>query len=142
MTSAPLDAGRPGIGARLVGLAIDWTLCLLISSAFFPAGSFDPDSATAIERVLLAGDPMATFGIWALQHIVLVATIGTTIGHRAMGMKVVRDDGAAYVGVVKALGRTVLLALVIPAVVWDPEGRGLHDAAMRTRLMRTRGTPA
>ena len=134
-------ASRPSalVGRRLLGIAIDWVLCLLISSAFFPLDAIDPESITGIERVLLAGDPTATLVIWAVQHLILVATLGTTVGHRIVGVRVVREDGSPYVGVVKALVRTVLLALVIPAVVWDPEGRGIHDRAAGTRIVNTRG---
>jgi len=42
------------------------------------------------------------------------------------------------VGFIKAAIRTLMLLLVIPAVVWDSEGRGLHDRAAGTRLVRTR----
>ncbi|WP_236683806.1 RDD family protein [Demequina flava] len=124
------------VGRRLLGIGTDWMLCLLISSAFFPQAGFA--DASGVERVLLAGEPMATLAIWAVQHLILVASLGTTIGHRIVGVRVVRDDGAPMVGLVKALGRTVLLALVIPAVVWDPEGRGLHDRAVGTRIVSTR----
>ncbi|MFV0634746.1 RDD family protein [Demequina sp.] len=125
-------------GRRLIGVGIDWVMCMLIASAFFPA--HDPATVTTIERVLVGGDPLATVGIWMVQHLILVATIGTTIGHRIVGLRVVRDDGAPMVGPVRALGRTLLLALVIPAVVWDGEGRGLHDRAVGTRILSTRGT--
>lgn len=128
------------MGRRLVGVFLDWLLSLLISAAFFPARAFEPDTATTIERVLLAGHPMATLGIFALQHLVLVATVGNTIGHRLVAVRVVREDGAPYVGLVKALVRTLLLALVIPAVVWDGESRGLHDVAAGTRIVSTRSS--
>lgn len=134
----PSTPARAGVGRRLAGIGIDWTLCLVISSAFFTAET-QVASPSLPERVLLAGDPLATLGLWAVQHLVLVASLGTTIGHRLMGLKVVRDDGAAMVGVAKAAGRTVLLALVIPAVVWDREGHGLHDRGVGTRLIVTRG---
>lgn len=131
------ESPRAYPGRRLLGVAIDWVLCLLISSAFFPAG--DASALTAVERVLLAGDPMATLVIWMVQHLVLVATLGTTVGHRIVGLRVMREDGAPFVGVVRALARTVLLALVIPAVVWGPDGRGLHDRAAGTLIVPTRG---
>jgi len=128
---------RATLGPRLAGIAIDWLLCMLISSAAFPIEQ--AADATAVERVILAGDPIATLAIWAVQHLILVATIGTTIGHRLMGLKVVREDGAAGpIGFVSGLMRTFLLALVIPAVVWDEEGRGLHDRSARTRIVRAR----
>lgn len=137
MTSATPDQSRTDLGRRLVGIAIDWVLCLLISSAFFAESS--AVGLTAIERVFVAGDPLATLGIWTVQHFVLVATIGTTVGHRIVRLRIVRDDGAPYVGLLRALVRTVLLALVIPAVVWGPDGRGLHDRAAGTVIIGTRG---
>jgi uncharacterized RDD family membrane protein YckC len=114
-------------------------LSLLISAAFFPASALEPDAATVVERALLAGHPMATLGVFALQHLVLVATLGTTIGHRLVGVRVVREERAPYVGIVKAAVRTVLLVLVIPAVVWDEEKRGLHDVAAGTRVVSAKG---
>ena len=125
MTHESPPSSRAYPGRRLIGVGLDWILCLLISSAFFP--TLDPASVTFVERALLVGDPRATLVIWIAQHLVLVATLGTTVGHRIVGLRVVRDDGAPVVGPVKAAIRTVLLALVIPAVVWDGEGRGLHD---------------
>ena len=117
------------LGPRLVALAIDWALCLAISRAFFD------------------GDPMATLGVFALENVVLVGTAGFTVGHRLLGLRV-RDlsrvgaaarDGAPGVGapgLLKAAVRTVLLCLVIPAVVWDAEGRSLHDRAAGTVIVR------
>ena len=104
---------------------------MLVSAAFFP----DPHAAS---HSLVSGKPMATLAIWAVQHLILVATLGTTIGHRIFGLRVVRDDGVTPVGFAKAAIRTLMIALVIPAVVWDDEGRGLHDRAAGTRLIRAR----
>ena len=125
---------RASVAQRLGGIGIDWVLCLVISGAIFPANNLA--DASGIEKLLFAGQPLATLGIWALQHFVLVATLGMTYGHRFLKLRVVREDGAKYPGFVKAAIRTVLLALVIPAVVWDSEGRGLHDRAAGTRLVR------
>ncbi|WP_052405502.1 RDD family protein [Demequina mangrovi] len=121
---------------RLGGIAIDWALCLLISSAFFPDPEYLGSGVTAVERALLAGVPFATLAVWAVQHLVLVATLGSTVGHRIVGLRVVREDGAPAVGLTKAAIRTALLALVIPAVVWGPDARGLHDRLAGTRIVR------
>lgn len=91
-----------------------------------------------MERVFLAGNAMATLGIWAVQHLILVSTLGTTIGHRVVGIKVVREDGGSPVGLLSGAIRTVLLALVVPALVTDESGRGYHDRAGRTQLVLTR----
>jgi uncharacterized RDD family membrane protein YckC len=37
-----------------------------------------------------------------------------------------------------AVIRTVLLCLLIPPVVYDTDGRGLHDRAANTIVLRTR----
>lgn len=134
MTDAPSTSAF--VGRRLVGIGLDWVLCLLISSALLTDPAFQPEGASAVERLLLAGAPFATLAVWAAQHLVLVASLGTTIGHRVVGLRVVREDGAPFVGVLKAAVRTALLALVIPAVVWGPDGRGLHDRAAGTRIVR------
>lgn len=118
---------------------MDWVLSLVISAAFFPAAQLAGDDLTIPERVFLAGHPMATLGIFALQHLVLVATLGTTIGHRVVGVRIMREDGTSPVGVVKALARTVLLLMVLPAVVWDEDGRGLHDRGAGTIIVRRGG---
>lgn len=80
----------------------------------------------------------------------LVALLGTTIGHRVAGIRVVRlrdverrdlgdPDGEGPVrppGARAAVVRTLLLCLVVPAVVWDADGRSLHDAAAGTVIVR------
>lgn len=104
-------------GRRILAIIIDWTIALLISNVF------------------LAGNSMATLAVFAAEQILLIGTLGYSIGHRAMGIHVVKPDGSAA-GPLAALVRTVLLCLVIPAVIFDPDQRGLHDKAMNTVLIR------
>jgi uncharacterized RDD family membrane protein YckC len=104
-------------GRRILAITIDWTIALLISNVF------------------LAGNSMATLAIFAAEQILLIGTLGYSIGHRAVGIHVVKPDGSAA-GPLAALVRTVLLCLVIPAVIFDPDQRGLHDKAMNTVLVR------
>jgi uncharacterized RDD family membrane protein YckC len=40
-------------------------------------------------------------------------------------------------GLWRPIVRSVLLALVIPAVIWDADNRGLHDKAAGTVLVRS-----
>ena len=117
--------GRPRLGAgsvarpgrRLGALAIDWALCSLISAAFF------------------GYDGMATLGIFALEQMLLVGTLGYSVGHRVFGMQVQRLEGKPA-GLGAAIVRTLLICLVIPAVVFDEDQRGLHDRAVGTLLVR------
>lgn len=120
------------LGRRVVALVIDWTLATLVAFLFFrPAahGFFEGISALPVWSQPL---------IFALENLLLVSTLGFTVGHRLLGMRVHRIDAPArMVGVGRALLRTVLLCLVVPAVVWDSDGRSLHDKAAGTVLVRT-----
>jgi len=131
-TALGLPADGPGSLARparrLAALAVDWLLCLAISAAFLDA------------------DPMATLAVFAAENVLLVGTAGHTVGHRLLGLRVrahvppsgtgTPPDAALLPGPVRALVRTVLLCLVVPAVVWDGEGRSLHDRAAGTVIVR------
>jgi uncharacterized RDD family membrane protein YckC len=122
------DAG-PGslarFGRRLTALCVDWFLCNLIAVAFlhYRLG----------EAGLSSFKPLAVF---VLMNVLLVGTLGSTIGHRLVGIRVVRIDGTSA-GPFPAAVRTVLLALVIPAVIWDRDTRGLHDKIAGTITVRT-----
>lgn len=107
----------PGLFRRLVGLMIDWVLC------------------SAIGYGLLKGGPLATLGVFALQHVLLVGTLGFTFGHRLLGVKVVRVDGSLP-GPLWALVRTGLLCVFIPALFMDRDLRGMHDRAANTMTAR------
>jgi uncharacterized RDD family membrane protein YckC len=106
-------------GRRLLALFVDWALCLVVSYGFFD------------------GNQWATLGVFAVENVLLVASAGGTVGHRLLGVRVVRLDGGRAT-VLQALGRAVLLALALPALVWDRDQRGLHDRFMGTVLLRTR----
>ncbi|WP_457949541.1 RDD family protein [Pseudarthrobacter sp. alpha12b] len=104
-------------GRRIAAIMIDWGIALLISNFAF------------------AGDSWATLAVFAIEQILLVGTLGYSIGHRIMGIAVVKPGGGTP-GPLAGLVRAVLLCLVIPAVIFDPDQRGLHDKAMNTLLIR------
>jgi uncharacterized RDD family membrane protein YckC len=104
-------------GRRIIGICIDWGVALLISNFAF------------------AGDPWATLAVFAAEQILLIGTLGYSIGHRVAGIHVIRLGGGAA-GPLPAVVRTLLLCLVFPAVIFDPDQRGLHDKAMNTVLVR------
>jgi hypothetical protein len=75
---------------------------------------------------------------WFLITVVAVSFFGFTPGMGALGIRVVRMDGAAMVGPLRAVPRTILTGLIIPAVVVNDDGRGLHDRAVGTIVVRFR----
>lgn len=102
---------------RVPALMVDWVCALLISYAFFD------------------GDSWWTLGTFAVIQILTVGTVGSSPGHRLLGLQLRRVDGR-YAGPLRAAVRTVLLCLVIPAVIYDTDLRGMHDRAAGTVLVR------
>jgi hypothetical protein len=112
-TPPAADAGfvPPSLGRRFGALVIDWVLCLLASNIF--------------------ADPVRDG--WA-PVVVLIAEYGLFLGLFAQtpGMYVTRircvdwADGGRL-GLLRALVRGALLALVVPALIMDAYRRGLHD---------------
>lgn len=105
------------IGRRLGALAIDWACAVVISIAFF------------------AYDSLATLAVFCAVQLVFIPTLGGSPGHRLVGLRLTRLDGG-WAGLWRPVVRTALLALVIPAVIWDADQRGLHDKAAGTVLVR------
>ena len=61
---------------------------------------------------------------------------GFTPGQYALGLLVVPVDGRLHTGFGRALVRGVLLALVIPGLFMDADGRGMHDRLSFTAVVR------
>lgn len=107
------------LGRRAMALIIDWSLSMLVSQAF------------------AKGDSTITLLVFALSQLLLVATLGYSVGQRLLGLQVRRLDGQ-YVGLWRSLIRVGLILLVIPATIWDGDNRGLQDKAAGTVLVRTK----
>ncbi len=111
-------------GRRAGAIIIDWGLCQLVAFALLGA-QFGQGGADGLK-------PLAVF---AVENLLLVGTVGFTVGHRIFGIRVV-GLGGGLAGPVKSLVRTVLLCLAIPALIWDRDERGLHDKIAGTVLVR------
>ena len=124
--SGPRSIARAG--RRLIAVALDWAIATTISVVFFTAGE------TVLDR-LASSNAAATLIAFALLQIVFIPTVGGSLGHLALGMRVVPVK-AGWIGVLKPVIRTVLLCLFIPAVIWDRDQRGMHDRLAGTVLVR------
>lgn len=104
------------VGRRIGALFLDYGAAYLISGFF-------------------GWDALAILAIFAAIQVVFIPTLQGSPGHRIFGLRVVRADGA-WVGLWRPIVRTLLLIVVIPAVIWDADQRGLHDKAAGTILLR------
>ena len=70
------------------------------------------------------------------EYAVFGAAFGQTPGMRLLGLRLVRADRPARVGPVRVLARTAMLALLVPDLIWDADGRGVHDRLTGTAVIR------
>lgn len=75
--------------------------------------------------------------IWAGVTVLTVGLFGITPGQAALGIRVASVRGATFLGV-WAILRTALIFLIVPPLLADADGRGLHDRLCRTIVLRTR----
>jgi hypothetical protein len=113
--SGPRSIARPA--RRVAALAIDWGTAVVVSVAFFAYNSW------------------ATLIIFSVVQVVFLLVINGSPGHLILGMRVVPVTGG-YLGAWRPFARTVLLCLLIPAVIWDRDQRGMHDRLIGTVLVR------
>lgn len=118
----PSGAGSMArIGRRVVALFIDWFAALIVARALVGTPQNTAES-------------FATLGIFALQVALLTWLWGSSFGQRLVGLRVV--GRSRRLGLIGSMLRTALICLVIPPLVWDSDGRGLHDRAVDTVVVR------
>jgi uncharacterized RDD family membrane protein YckC len=116
-----------GFGRRLAALTIDWFIGYGIGAIFAtPDATVNPWFGWLV------------LGVWFLLTAVPVAVFGATVGMMVLGLRVLPVDGRQGVGLGWAVVRTVLIAVVVPPLVRDGDGRGWHDRTARTVVVRTR----
>ncbi|WP_227983271.1 RDD family protein [Nocardia spumae] len=79
-----------------------------------------------------------TYLVWFVIGVVTVAVFGFTPGQYFLRMRTIRVDAPAHVGFVRGIARQALLTFVVPALFTDGDGRGMHDRATGTALVRSR----
>jgi uncharacterized RDD family membrane protein YckC len=113
-----------GFGRRLAALTIDWAASIALSRLLFGQFTYGtPESGLTI------------LAIFVVEVVVLTWLTAASFGQRLLGIGVVRVDGRRL-GLLPVLLRTVLLCLVVPPLVYDRDGRGLHDKAVGSVVVR------
>jgi uncharacterized RDD family membrane protein YckC len=102
---------------RVLALVVDWLACTLVVQLAIAVG-------------LVENNPFAiyTMALFILETSVFTALLGGSFGKLLTRLRVVRADGSGQpIDLLRALARSVLICLVIPPLVFKPDGRGLHD---------------
>jgi uncharacterized RDD family membrane protein YckC len=82
-------------------------------------------------------------GNWSLVAFVVVTVVslvafGQTPGMRLLGLRLAHPRAGQRLAVWRAVVRTALLCLLVPALIVDADGRGLHDRLTDTAVVRDR----
>lgn len=106
---------------RFLALAVDWMASTFVVVLVVGWGGWLEGESSGIY----------VLGVFVLESALLTATVGGSFGQMATRLRVVRvEPFGAPVGPLRALARQVMVALVVPPLVFRPDGRGLHDLAV------------
>ena len=119
----PGSLARPG--RRAIGLLVDWLLSYGLALLGVSLGLF---GANFLSTAILLG--------WFVLGVASVRLFGFTPGQYLLGMRVASVDNRLHVGVGRAAARGALIALVLPALFTDIEGRGIQDRLTATAVVR------
>jgi uncharacterized RDD family membrane protein YckC len=116
-------------GQRLGAFAVDALASALVAALFVQARPHHSGASSHLP------------GSWSIVPFALDYVVGTLVASRTLGMhlfglRLIRVDRVEAIGPLRAAARTALLILLIPAVIWDRDGRGLHDRITETAVVR------
>jgi uncharacterized RDD family membrane protein YckC len=112
------------MGRRVAALLVDWLLSYGLAALAMTFG--------LISLNLL---PTAVLVIWLVLGAVAVRLFEFTPGQFVVGLRVVSVDRRVHVGLGRAAVRGVMIAIVIPALFVDADGRGLQDRVTGTAVV-------
>lgn len=116
---------QASVARRMGAVAIDWLICLAAATLISANTNALGDTATL------------TYLLWLVLGIVTGWLFARTPGMMMLGMGVARIDAEAPVGFWRAAVRTVLTGFIFPAALVDADGRGMHDRATNTTVIRS-----
>ncbi len=106
---------------RVLALVVDWAASTL---AVIAVAGLDWYSTSRVSGATV-------LAVYVVESGLLTALAKGSFGQLLTGLRVVRMNGDPRpLNLLAALGRSVLIALVIPPLVFRPDGRGLHDLAV------------
>lgn len=116
-------------GPRLLAYIVDAAASGLVAALFVPHHSGD-----SLADRLPGSWSLLPF---ALDYIVGVLIAGRTLGMYLTGLRLIRVSEDVAIDPLRIIGRTILLLLFIPALVFDRDGRGMHDRLADTAVVKS-----
>ena len=106
------------------------------------AGAFIVDviGAALLAALFTAPDLLGNWSLVAFVAITVgpLVLVGQTPGMRLLGLRLAHPRAGERLALWRAVVRTALLCLLVPALLVDADGRGLHDRLTRTAVVHER----
>ncbi len=112
------------MGRRLGAVAVDWLISYGLAGLGLSAGVI---GASGLATAVLL--------VWFVLGVVSVRLFGFTPGQYLLGLRVASVDNRLHVGTGRAAVRGLLIALVVPALFTDGDGRGIQDRLTATAVV-------
>lgn len=113
------------MGRRFAALTVDWFIAYGLVSLALAAG-----------WVTVQTQSTWVLAAWFVLGVISVRLFGFTPGQYALGLMVIPVDNRRHVGSGRAIVRGLLIALAVPALFTDADGRGMQDRATATAVVR------
>jgi uncharacterized RDD family membrane protein YckC len=114
-----------GFGRRLLALLVDWLIAYGLAALGMSLGWWNTNVLST-----------AVLAIWFVLGAVSLRLFSFTPGQLALGLMVVSVDNRQHIGIGRAAVRGLLVALVVPPLFADSDGRGIQDRLTNTAVVR------
>lgn len=103
---------------RILALFVDWAASTLVVIALVGLDDYSESSASGVYVLV----------VYVVESALFTWLMGGSFGKLATRLRVVPVVGRRHpLNPLRLLARQVMVALVIPPLVFRPDGRGLHD---------------
>lgn len=120
----PAGLEPAGWGRRIAALFLDWLASTLVFIAIVGGSTYSKvGGGFYVPLVLFA------------EVVIFTVLMGGSFGQVALKIRVRRMDGTPLTPGAVVI-RTLLILLVIPPLIYKPDGRGLHDMAVDSAAFR------
>ena len=108
---------------RILALILDWAAAILVVQVIPNA----PDYGTQKSSLL-------TLIIFAFEVALFTWMMGASFGQRIVGLRVRDFAKDSNPTLFQSVIRTLLIVVIIPPLLADSQGRGLHDRLAKTKI--------
>ena len=110
---------------RILALIFDWGAAILVVQVI-PNG---PDYGTQSNSLL-------TLIVFATEVTLFTWMMGSSFGQRIVGLRVIDFYSDSNPTFVQSVFRTFLIVVLVPPLLAEAEGRGVHDRLAKTKIIK------